>query len=67
MKSKIWKTKFTGNSDFVYIFTMDGVPTYDEVENIFYGYSSDLGGDMEVFGLDDYTDVKFYFRGEMYA
>ena len=67
MKSKIWKTKFVGNGDFIYIFTIDKVPIYDVVENMFYGYSSDLGSAMKIFGLDDYADVKFYFKGEMYA
>lgn len=67
MKSKIWRTKFTGDSDFIFIFTIDKVATYDNVENMFYGYSSELGDDTEVCGLQGYSRVQFILEEGIYA
>lgn len=67
MKSKIWRTKFTGSSDFIFTFTIDKVATYDNVENMFYGYSPELRDDTKVFGLQGYSSIQFLLDKGVYA
>lgn len=67
MKSKIWRTKFTGSSDFIFIFTIDRVALYNSVQNKFYGYSSELCGNTEVYCSSGYSSIQFLLEKGVYA